>query len=60
MEFLYPKLDLNQLDIFKVVKDGQLVDEEDVAPMKDTQDPKGNTSSPVHAKERVGDKEEQH
>lgn len=32
--FLYPELDLSQMDIFKVVCDSQLVEEEEVSPMR--------------------------
>lgn len=31
MTFLHPDLDLNQLDLLKVIKDDRLVDEEDRA-----------------------------
>lgn len=32
MDFFHPGLDLNGIDLFKLVKDGQILDEEDVAP----------------------------
>lgn len=34
--FFYPGLDLSQMDLFKVVRGGQLVDDEEVPPVGET------------------------
>lgn len=46
MSFFHPDMDLSQLDLFKVIKDGQLVDEKDKTPtstMTPTQEVKASS-----------------